>query len=108
MTIINEHLCLHHAGAILDKDAQLEQANKRIQELVAENNALKLQAQIQDEKFVAENETQKKKNEKLVAENEAQKKENEKLLAENEAQKKKNEKLAAELDAFKLQAQMQN
>ena len=80
MTIINEHLCLHHAGAILDKDAQLEQANKRIQELVAENNALKLQAQIQDEKFVAE----------------------------NEAQKKKNEKLAAELDAFKLQAQMQN
>ena len=89
MTKINEHLCLHHPGAIVNKDAQLEQANKRIQELVAENNALKLQAQIQDEKFVAENEAQKKKNEKLVA--------------ENEAQKKENEKLAAELDAFKLQ-----
>ena len=61
---------------------QLEQANKQIQKLVAENDALK------------------RENKKLVAKNESQKKDNKKLVVENDAQKKQIQKLVAEVDAL--------
>ena len=46
MTKINEHLCLYHAGAIADQDSKLSQAQKQIQKLEAEVDALKLQSQM--------------------------------------------------------------
>ena len=67
MTKINEHLCLYHPGAIVDKDVQLEQANKQIQKLVAEVEAKNEQIK----KLVAKNAAQRKQVQKLVAENDA-------------------------------------
>jgi len=54
MTKINEHLCLYHAGAIADQESELGKAQKKIQKLEAEVDALKLQLQMQNEKHVAE------------------------------------------------------
>ena len=82
-----------------DSNSALDDVEKRIAELQAENDALRAN----NEKLRAENEASKSDNDKLIAENDAIKMQGEALLAENETLKAQNATLVADNEALKAE-----
>ena len=82
-----------------DSNLALDDVEKRIAELQAENDALRAN----NEKLRAENEASKADNDKLIAENDAIKMQGEALVAENETLKAQNATLVADNEALKAE-----
>lgn len=82
-----------------DSNSALDDVEKRIAELQAENDALRAN----NEKLRAENEASKADNDKLIAENDAIKMQGEALVAENETLKAQNATLVADNEALKAE-----
>lgn len=82
-----------------DSNSALDDVEKRIAELQAENDALRAN----NEKLRAENEASKADNDKLIAENDAIKMQGEALVAENETLKAQNATLVADNETLKAE-----
>ena len=75
LTKISQHLCLYHAGVLAEKGTELQQAQQKIRNLIAEVEALKnqnvkhvVEAEAQNQKHVAEVQELKLQNVKHVVE----------------------------------------